>query len=184
MVGSEELAMTYGLDTELMHGPPYNVLFLSKDNAGRSILAESLLSHWGHTRFRAFSAGPRPTRSVNRLAHEILRNVQLCPPGLRSKSWSEFLRPSAPALAFEITVCNVAAADASPSWPGKPLTAHWAVSDPSERLGSLTEQVTAFYSAFRILQHRIRIFTDLPITAMQRDILQRRLVQIGKMPFR
>ncbi len=162
---------------------PYHVLFLCTGNSARSILAESLLNHWGEGRFRAFSAGSQPTGRVNPVAIELLRQMQLPADGLRSKSWDEFAAGSAaPALDFVFTVCDNAAGEACPVWPGQPMTAHWGVADPAAVQGDDTAKWLAFRQAFRELENRIRIFASLPIRSLDRLSLQRRLDAIGTTP--
>jgi arsenate reductase len=159
---------------------PYNVLFLCTGNSARSILAESLLNHWGEGRFRAYSAGSQPTGRVNPIAVELLQQMKLPAAALRSKSWEEFAAGSgAPALDFVFTVCDSAAGEACPVWPGQPMTAHWGVADPAAAQGDETAKWLAFRQAFRELENRIRIFAALPIRSLDRLSLQRRLDAIG-----
>ena len=158
----------------------YNVLFLCTGNSARSILAEQLLNHWGAGVFRGYSAGSHPTRVVNPIALELLRHMKLPTAGLRSKSWDEFARPDAPRLDFVFTVCDSAAAEACPVWPGQPMTAHWGVADPAAVEGPDTQRWLAFRRAFRELENRIKIFTSLPIRSLDRLKLQERLDAIGR----
>jgi arsenate reductase len=158
----------------------YNVLFLCTGNSARSILAESLLNHWGHGRFLAFSAGSFPKGQVHPMAAELLGRSNLPTENLRSKSWDEFAAPGAPALDFVFTVCDNAAGEMCPVWPGQPMTAHWGIEDPAAVTGSDTEKRIAFSAAFRELENRIKIFASLPIQTLDRIKLQERLNAIGK----
>jgi protein-tyrosine-phosphatase len=158
---------------------PYNVLFLCTGNSARSIMAEQLLNYWGKGRFRAFSAGSHPQGTINPLAIETLERNKLPTEGLRSKSWSEFSGAEASKLDFVFTVCDQAAAEACPVWPGQPMTAHWGIQDPAAVRGTRDERVQAFNRAFRELDARIKIFTSLRIDALDRLSLQRRLDEIG-----
>jgi arsenate reductase len=158
---------------------PYNVLFLCTANSARSILAEALINQWGQGRFRGFSAGSHPRGAVNPIALELLKKMNLPTEGLRSKSWDEFAAAGAPALDFVFTVCDNAAGEVCPYWPGQPMTAHWGVPDPAAVEGSETQKWLAFRDAFRMLDNRIRIFTSLPIASFDRMKLQQRLDAIG-----
>jgi arsenate reductase len=158
----------------------FNVLFLCTGNSARSILAESLLNHWGAGLFRAFSAGSHPKGAVHPIALELLRHLRMPAEGLRSKSWDEFAAPGAPRLDFVFTVCDRAAAEACPVWPGQPMTAHWGVADPAAVEGSERERWLAFRTAFRELENRIRVFVSLPIASLGRIRLQERLDEIGR----
>lgn len=170
--------------SELMESPlndsPYNVLFLCTGNSARSILAEALLNHWGRGRFRGYSAGSIPRGSVHPIAIELLEHMNVPTAGLRSKSWSEFMQPDAPRLDFVFTVCDRAAAEVCPVWPGLPVTAHWGVPDPAAVEGSETEKWAAFRQTFRELERRIQAFTALPIESLDRLKLQERLQRIGQ----
>lgn len=161
---------------------PYNVLFLCTGNSARSILAESLVNHLGQGRFRGFSAGSHPRGAVHPIALELLRQMRLSTEGLRSKSWDEFAAPGAEPLDFVFTVCDNAAGEVCPYWPGQPVTAHWGVPDPAAVEGSDTEKWMAFRTAFQALESRIKIFTSLPIASLDRSKLQERLNAIGKSP--
>ena len=156
-----------------------NALFLCTGNSARSILAESLLRHWGAGRFAAFSAGSIPKGKVNPLALDLLRRMGLPVEGLRSKSWDEFAVPNAPRMDFVFTVCDDAAAEACPIWPGQPITAHWGVPDPAAVEGTPARRAAAFADAFRMLERRIRIFTALPLATLSRLELARRVREIG-----
>jgi protein-tyrosine-phosphatase len=158
----------------------YNVLFLCTGNSARSIMAEALLNFWGKGRFRAFSAGSHPRGTVHPLALETLERSHLLTDGLRSKSWDEFATPEAPALDFVFTVCDRAAQETCPFWPGQPMTAHWGVADPAAVEGSDDEKRRAFNTALRELDNRIKIFTSLRLDALDRLALQRQLDAIGK----
>ncbi len=161
---------------------PYNVLFLCTGNSARSILAESLISHWGRGRFRGLSAGSHPRGTVHPIALELLGQMRLPTAGLRSKSWDEFAAPGAPPLDFVFTVCDQAAGEVCPFWPGQPMTAHWGVPDPAAVEGSQTQKWLAFRTAFKALENRIKIFTSLPIASIDRLKLQEHLDAIGRTP--
>jgi protein-tyrosine-phosphatase len=164
----------------VMNEHPFNVLFLCTGNSARSILAEQLLNHWGREKFRAYSAGSYPKGQVHPIALELLKHVKLPIKGLRSKSWDEFATPDAPVLDFVFTVCDNAAGEVCPVWPGQPMTAHWGVEDPAAVQGSETERWLAFRKTFRELENRIKVFTSLPIRSLDRIKLQSRLDAIGK----
>ncbi|HEY5607716.1 MAG TPA: arsenate reductase ArsC [Alphaproteobacteria bacterium] len=158
----------------------YNVLFLCTGNSARSILAESILRHWANGRFAACSAGSHPKGAVHPYALDLLRSLKLPTAGLRSKSWDEFAREAAPRLDFIFTVCDNAAGEVCPVWPGNPMTAHWGVADPAAVDGSETERREAFRRAFRELENRIKIFVSLRTDKLDRLALQRELTAIGK----
>jgi protein-tyrosine-phosphatase len=158
----------------------YNVLFLCTGNSARSILAEALLNHLGRGRFRAFSAGSHPTGRVHPIAFATLERNHLPTEGARSKGWDEFATPDAPPLHFVFTVCDRAAQEMCPIWPGQPMTAHWGVTDPAAVEGTDQEKERAFNLAFRELAARIGIFTSLRIEALDQLALQRELDAIGK----
>jgi arsenate reductase len=166
--------------TPLAAEPPFNVLFLCTGNSARSIFAEQLMNHWGQGRFRGFSAGSHPKGVVHPLAIALLAHMKLPAQGLRSKSWDEFARPGAPRLDFIFTVCDNAAGEACPVWPGKPMTAHWGVPDPAEARGSQAEVAQAFADAYRMLDRRIGLFTALPLASLDALTLQNRLREIGR----
>jgi arsenate reductase len=157
----------------------YHVLFLCTGNSARSIMAERLMEHWGNGRFRAYSAGSRPTGVVNPLAMEMLAKTHLPAGGLRSKNWDEFAASGAPVMDFVFTVCDQAAGEVCPVWPGQPMTAHWGVPDPAAVTGSESARRQAFREAFRILENRIKLFASLPIAKLDRLTLTRKLRDIG-----
>jgi len=159
---------------------PYNVLFLCTGNSARSILAESILNQRGRDRFRAFSAGSHPAGRVNPFALELLGRMNLPTEGLRSKSWEEFAAPGAPPLDFVFTVCDNAAGEVCPVWPGQPMTAHWGVPDPAAEVGTVAQKTEAFRQAFRALERRISVFISLPIASLDRMALSQRLQEIGR----
>lgn len=160
---------------------PYNVLFVCTGNSARSIIAEAILNKIGKGRFRAFSAGSRPKGQVNRHALHLLRLLDYDVSQLRSKSWDEFARPGAPPLDFIFTVCDNAAGEECPHWPGKPVTAHWGVADPAEAKGTDAEIAAVFADTHRMLCQRISIFTALPIKSLDEMTLQAKLRDIGAM---
>lgn len=161
---------------------PFNVLFLCTGNSARSILAEVLINHWGRGRFVGLSAGSHPKGAVHPVALKLLQNLGMPTEGLRSKSWDEFAAPGAPPLDFVFTVCDNAAGEACPYWPGQPMTAHWGVPDPAAVEGTEIEQINAFRDAFRTLENRIRIFTSLPLASIERIKLKEKLDEIGRSP--
>ena len=163
-----------------MTARPYNVLFLCTGNSARSILAEVLLKHWGRGRFVGYSAGSHPKGQVHPLARGGLRQYPLPTVGLRGKSWGGFARPGSPPLNFVFTVCDQAAQEVCPLWPGQPMTAHWGISDPAAVEGSDDQRLQAFRRAFRELDARIKIFTSLRIELLDRLSLQKQLDAIGK----
>jgi arsenate reductase (thioredoxin) len=158
----------------------YNVLFLCTGNSARSILAESLLNHWGNGRFRAFSAGSFPKGQVHPMALELLKRSNLPAEGIRSKSWDEFAAPGAPRIDFIFTVCDNAAGEVCPIWPGKPMTAHWGIADPAAVQGTEAEKAFAFRKALKELETRVKLFTSLPIDSLDGMTLQAKLREIGK----
>ena len=160
----------------------YNVLFLCTGNSARSIMAEALLNFWGRGRFTAFSAGSHPRGEVHPLAIRVLRRNNLPVEQLRSKNWQEFGDPDAPPLHFVFTVCDRAAAEVCPVWPGQPMTAHWGIHDPAEVEGTEQERERAFHKAFRELDARIKIFTCLRLDMLDELALKRQLDEIGKTP--
>jgi protein-tyrosine-phosphatase len=159
----------------------FNVLFLCTGNSARSVMAEAILGKVGAGKFRAYSAGSQPKGRVNLHAIELLRSLGYDTSAFRSKSWSEFAEPGAPALDFVFTVCDNAASEACPVWPGQPMTAHWGVPDPAAATGSAAEIALAFKDAYRMLARRIEVFAALPIRSLDRLSLQNRLADIGRM---
>ncbi|HTW27170.1 MAG TPA: arsenate reductase ArsC [Acetobacteraceae bacterium] len=159
---------------------PFNVLFLCTGNSARSILAESLLNHWGRGRFRGFSAGSVPRGAVHPFALKLLYALDLPTEGLRSKSWDEFARPDAPVMDFVFTVCDQAAGETCPAWPGQPMTAHWGLPDPAAVAGDI-ERWQAFRDVLRALENRIKAFVALPVDALDRISLKRQVDAIGRM---
>lgn len=158
----------------------YNVLFLCTGNSARSIIGEALMNHWGRGTFRAFSAGSHPKGQVHPIALELLKQMRLPNEGLRSKSWDEFAAPDGPRLDFVFTVCDNAAGEMCPYWPGQPMTAHWGVPDPAAVEGSETDKWLAFRKTFSQLENRIKVFTSLPLKSLDRIKLQEHLDAIGK----
>lgn len=157
-----------------------NVLFLCTGNSARSILAEAYLNYQSDRRFRAYSAGSHPAGKVNPFALELLERNRIITDGLRSKSWDEFARPGAPQLDFVFTVCDNAAGEACPLWPGQPVTAHWGVADPAAVQGSDERKRKAFLDAFTQLSTRIRLFLNLPLEKLEQAALKKKLEQIGR----
>jgi arsenate reductase (thioredoxin) len=159
---------------------PFNVLFLCTGNSARSIIAEAILGREGHGNFLAFSAGSQPKGRVHPYTLDLLRKLNFDVGSFRSKSWSEFSGPGAAALDFVFTVCDNAAGETCPFWPGQPMTAHWGVPDPAAAVGSEAEVRLAFADAFRMLSNRISIFVSLPLRSLDKLSLQRQLDSIGK----
>lgn len=158
---------------------PYNVLFLCTGNSARSIIAEALVNHWGKGRFKGFSAGSFPKSEPNPYALELIEKLGLPIAGLRSKSWDEFAKPGAPQMDFVFTVCDQAAAEQCPMWPGQPMTAHWGLADPAAVEGTELQKREAFRRAFRELDNRIKIFVSLRIDALDRMALKKEVDRIG-----
>lgn len=159
----------------------YNVLFLCTGNSARSILAESILQKDGRAAFRAFSAGSDPKGAVNPIALKLLESVDYPIHGMRSKSWLEFASPDAPVMDFVFTVCDSAAGEACPIWPGQPMTAHWGVEDPAAVEGPEVEKHAAFATAFRYLKNRINAFVSLPLASIDKLSLGTQLREIGRL---
>ncbi len=159
---------------------PYNVLFLCTGNSARSILSEVILNVRGKGRFKAYSAGSHPNGTVNPFAIELLKRMGMPTEGLRSKSWDEFATPDAPPLDFVFTVCDNAAGEVCPYWPGQPMTAHWGIPDPAGVQGTDIEKTDAFREAFRVLDRRITLFTSLPIASLDKMSLTQKVREIGK----
>jgi arsenate reductase len=160
----------------------YNVLFLCTGNSARSILAESILNRLGKGQFRGFSAGSHPNGRVNPVALSLLKQLDFPIEGLHSKSWDEFATPESPHFDFVITVCDNAAGEVCPVWPGQPMTAHWGIPDPAAVDGSESAKMAAFRSAFRAMEGRIKLFLSLPIATIDRMRLKRRMDAIGRDP--
>ncbi|WP_137388446.1 arsenate reductase ArsC [Rhodoligotrophos defluvii] len=163
-----------------MSKPVYNVLFLCTGNSARSILAESILNKDGAGKFRAYSAGSIPKGEINPLALQVLTDLGYPTEGLRSKSWDEFAAPGAPAMDFVFTVCDNAAGEVCPIWPGQPMTAHWGIEDPAAVEGTEIQRKAAFLAALRYLKNRIATFTALPIASLDRLALTAKLREIGR----
>jgi arsenate reductase (thioredoxin) len=160
---------------------PYNVLFLCTGNSARSIMAEAILNKVGAGKFRAWSAGSQPKGRLHPDTIRLLQGLGYDTSGFRSKSWNEFVSPGRPQFDFVFTVCDNAAAEVCPVWPGQPMTAHWGVPDPAEATGSPAEIALAFKDTYRMLHQRIGIFTSLPLRSLGRLSLQKRLDEIGRM---
>lgn len=164
-----------------MTGRIYNTLFLCTGNSARSIMAEALLNHLGGNRFRAFSAGSAPAGAIHPLALETLKTARIpAPLDLRCKSWDEFAHAGAPVMSFVITVCDRAAGEACPVWPGQPMTAHWGFPDPAAGQGTEAERRALFYDVFRQIRRRLELFLSLPLASLDRLALRRALDDIGR----
>lgn len=164
-----------------MPADPYNVLFLCTGNSARSILGEALLSHLGGGRFRGFSAGSHPKGTVHPMALAVLEENGIPTAGARSKSWDEFASPSAPPMNFVFTVCDDAAGETCPIWPGRPVTAHWGIEDPARVEGPEFRRRAAFEAAYRFMRNRIEAFVSLPLASIDAMALAARLKGIGAM---
>jgi arsenate reductase (thioredoxin) len=175
--GERASEMTTNRDTERQ---PYNVLFLCTGNSARSVIAEVVLNRAGRGHFRAFSAGSQPKGRIHPYTLDLLRKLNYDVSGLRSKSWNEFTGPNAPKLDFVFTVCDNAASEACPYWPGQPITAHWGVPDPAAATGTEAEVRLAFADTLRMLTNRINIFVSLPLRSLDQLTLQKQLDAIGK----
>jgi arsenate reductase len=158
----------------------YNVLFLCTGNSARSIMAESILRKSGRGRFHAFSAGSQPKGTVNPFAIEVIKSLDYPTDDLRSKSWEEFAHPDAPVMDFVFTVCDNAAGEACPVWPGQPTTAHWGIEDPADVEGTKIQKEAAFVEAFRLLRNRITLFISLPVGSINKLSLAKQLRDIGR----
>jgi protein-tyrosine-phosphatase len=158
----------------------FNALFLCTGNSARSIMAEAILNELGRGKFQAYSAGSQPKGQVNPHTIQLLKGLGYDTSDYRSKSWSEFAKPGAPSLDFVFTVCDNAAGEACPFWPGQPMTAHWGVPDPAEAQSSAAEIALAFKDAYRMLHQRIGIFVALPIRSLDKFSLRTRLTEIGR----
>jgi protein-tyrosine-phosphatase len=163
-----------------MKNQPYHVLFLCTHNSARSIIAECVMNRLGAGRFKAYSAGSQPSGRVHPYALDLLRRLNYDTSSLRSKSWEEFTRPDAPQLDFVFTVCDDAANEVCPVWPGQPMTAHWGLADPSRAEGNEAERRFAFADTHRMLNQRISIFTSLPLASLDGLSLKHRLDEIGR----
>jgi len=159
----------------------YNVLFLCTGNTARSILAEGILARDGHDKFRAYSAGSQPKGIVNPFAIKVLQNFGYSTEGLSSKSWDVFASSDAPKMDFVFTVCDNAAGEACPLWPGQPMTAHWGIADPASIEGTDLDKERAFIEAFRFMRNRIQAFISLPMSAIDKMALKQELSTIGLM---
>jgi protein-tyrosine-phosphatase len=164
-----------------MNDRVYNVLFLCTGNSARSILAESIMRKDGQGRFQAFSAGSQPKGKVNPFAFKVLERLNYPTDGMRSKSWLEFAAPDAPVMDFVFTVCDSAAGESCPVWPGQPMTAHWGIEDPAAVEGTDLEKEAAFVAAFRYLKNRIGVFTNLPLRGIDKLSLGTKLREIGRL---
>jgi protein-tyrosine-phosphatase len=159
---------------------PFNALFLCTGNSARSVMAEAILNKLGDGKFRAYSAGSQPRGQVHPQTLRLLKSLGYDTSAFRSKSWQEFAEPSAPSLDFVFTVCDNAAGEACPVWPGKPITAHWGVPDPAEARGTEVEVALAFKDAYRMLHQRIAIFSALPLRSLDSLTIQNKLKEIGR----
>jgi arsenate reductase len=166
-------------DGQAVNDRIYNVLFLCTGNSARTIIGEAIINHRSRGQFKGFSAGSHPRGSVHPIALELLDRMHISHEGARSKDWSEFAQPGAPVMVFVFTVCDRAAAELCPVWPGQPMTAQWAVEDPVLEQGSETAQCVAFRHAFRILDTRIKLLLSLPVASLDRIRLQQSLDDIG-----
>ncbi|QBQ54094.1 arsenate reductase ArsC [Nitrosococcus wardiae] len=158
----------------------FNVLFLCTGNSARSIIGECLINQWGQGKFRGYSAGSHPKGEVHPLALAVLRRQNYSTESLRSKSWDEFAQSGAPAMDFVFTVCDNAADEQCPTWPGQPITAHWGIPDPAAAEGDEVERMMAFRQTFRELENRIKIFINLPFGSLDTLKLQKKLEEIGQ----
>jgi len=163
-----------------MSETPHNVLFLCTGNSARSILAEAIVNRVGQGRFKGFSAGSQPKGQVHPYALDLLKSLNYDTDFARSKDWQEFAEPGAPEMNFVFTVCDDAANESCPIWPGQPMTAHWGVPDPAAAEGTEAEKRLAFADAYRMLNNRISIFTSLPMNTLDKLALQKRLDEIGR----
>jgi arsenate reductase len=159
----------------------FNVLFLCTGNSARSVIAESILRKDGRGRFNAYSAGSRPKGKINPFALKVLRSYGYPTDGFHSKNWDEFARPDAPNMDFVFTVCDSAAGEACPIWPGQPMTAHWGIEDPASVEGTDIQKEAAFVTAFKYLRNRISIFISLPVANLDGMTLRAKLREIGRM---
>lgn len=167
------------MTTAEVNAEPINVLFLCTHNSARSILAEAVMNRFGAGRIRGFSAGSQPSGKVQPYAIDLLQSLNYDTSGLRSKDWSEFAEAGAPPLDFIFTVCDNAANETCPVWPGRPVSAHWGLPDPSRAEGSEAERRLAYADTHRMLQQRISIFVNLPFASLDKESLRKRLADIG-----
>ena len=182
LCAGDEACCGLGLLLEvMMSGEIYNVLFLCTGNSARSVIGEAILNKIGAGRFRAYSAGSQPKGQIHPETIKLLESLGYDTSGFRSKSWAEFARPSAPLFDFVFTVCDSAAAESCPVWPGQPMTAHWGIPDPAEATGTPAEIAMAFKEAYRLLNQRIAIFVALPIRSLDELALRNKLKDIGEM---
>jgi arsenate reductase len=179
--GARQAYKNTGLKGLAVADRPFNVLFLCTGNSARSIIAEAILNKVAAGRFHAYSAGSQPKGRVNPHTIQLLDGLDYDTSGFRTKSWSEFAKPGAPPLDFVFTVCDNAAGEACPVWPGQPMTAHWGIPDPAEATGSPAEIALAFKDAYRMLNQRIGIFIALPLRSLDQLSLQNKLREIGRM---
>lgn len=163
-----------------MADQPFNVLFLCTGNSARSIMAEAILSKLGAGKFRAYSAGSQPKGQVHPETTRLLQSLGYDTSGFRSKSWNEYAKPGTPPLDFVFTVCDDAAGETCPVWPGQPMTAHWGIPDPAEAKGTEAEVALAFKDAYRMLERRLGIFVSLPLRSLDQLSLQSKLYEIGR----
>ena len=180
----EEQAQTVsasGRQSEAAAERHLNVLFLCTRNSARSIMAESALNRWGKGKFRGFSAGSHPGKNVHPIAQQVLEGLRYETEGLRSKSWNEFVRRGSPKLDFVFTLCDRATAEVCPTWPGQPICAHWGVADPVTFAGSGDAKREFFLRVYKELEHRIKIFTSLPLDTLERLAVERRVKEIGQL---
>ena len=162
-----------------MSDTSYNVLFLCTGNSARSIMAECILRREGQGQFNAYSAGSHPAGAVNPYTLDLLKKMNFSTEGLRSKDWEEFAQPDAPDMQFVFTVCDSAAGEVCPVWPGQPMTAHWGVEDPAAFVGDDDKTLAFFKKIYLELESRIKVFTSLPLSALDKVKLQKRLNEIG-----
>lgn len=158
----------------------FNVLFLCTGNSARSVMAECAINRWGKGKFKGFSAGSHPKGAIHPMTLELLANLNYETAGLRSKSWDEFARPGSPRLDFVFTVCDQVAGETCPVWPGQPITAHWGAADPAAFVGSPEQTRRFFHRIYTELENRIKIFTSLPIDALDRFAIERQVREIGR----
>lgn len=165
-----------------MSDQPYNTLFLCTHNSARSVIAECVLNRIGQGRFQAFSAGSQPSGRINPFVHDLLAHLGHDVAGLRSKTWDEFAGPDAPRMDFIFTVCDSAASEVCPVWPGHPMTAHWGFADPSSATGSDAEKAAFTADIYRQIERRLQLFTSLPIASLDKLVLKRKLAEMGMAP--